>query len=139
MGLFMNDDKCSRCMGRGKIEFSCTLCGDSTYDHICNDYDETCPDCDGTGMNSEVVKLRQENERLKDLYVEDMETLLNFSGSVGLQKANSLLLQVWVRSAYEGLADGHTTRFSGGKRILEGVFEYLFDVGLIDKYGEPCR
>ena len=32
-----------RCRGTGKWETSCTLCGDSTYDHHCND---EIVDCD---------------------------------------------------------------------------------------------
>lgn len=31
------------CKGTGKWEMSCTLCGDSTYDHYCND---KLVDCD---------------------------------------------------------------------------------------------
>jgi len=44
-----------RCLGRGMIEYGCTMCGDSTYDHYCNDRTETCVDCAGTGVNPVVA------------------------------------------------------------------------------------
>lgn len=31
-----------RCRGTGKCTIDCTLCGDSTYDHMCNDRDVPC-------------------------------------------------------------------------------------------------
>lgn len=34
--------KTCRCRGTGQWETSCTLCGDSTYDHVCNDRTVPC-------------------------------------------------------------------------------------------------
>lgn len=38
---------CRTCNGKGDIERDCTLCGDSTYDHFCNDIMMRCPACHG--------------------------------------------------------------------------------------------
>lgn len=36
---------CARCRGRRIIETRCSQCGDSTWDHECDDTEEPCPDC----------------------------------------------------------------------------------------------
>lgn len=41
--------KCHVCGGKGTLHRSCSLCGDSTYDHVCDDYDRPCTHCDGKG------------------------------------------------------------------------------------------
>lgn len=40
---------CERCKGSGMVERDCSLCGDSTFDHECNDGPAPCPRCNGTG------------------------------------------------------------------------------------------
>lgn len=40
---------CERCGGSGTVDRDCSLCGDSTYDHECNDGPAPCPRCRGTG------------------------------------------------------------------------------------------
>jgi hypothetical protein len=34
-----------KCRGRGSYMTDCTLCGDSTFDHYCNDKKVECTDC----------------------------------------------------------------------------------------------
>lgn len=46
--------RCATCKGKGGREKPCTLCGDSTYDHNCNDEWIRCPDCKGTGDDASV-------------------------------------------------------------------------------------
>lgn len=48
--LLKEHGKCLRCRGKGTIEIDCSYCGDSTYDHYCNDRTETCDDCKGVGL-----------------------------------------------------------------------------------------
>lgn len=43
---------CPSCRGRGAWETNCTLCGDSTYDHVCNDKTVSCKDCEATGLGN---------------------------------------------------------------------------------------
>lgn len=40
---------CERCKGSGTVDRDCSLCGDSTFDHECNDGPAPCPRCRGTG------------------------------------------------------------------------------------------
>lgn len=40
---------CARCHGRKTIETSCSMCGDSTFDHECDDTSVPCPECATTG------------------------------------------------------------------------------------------
>lgn len=40
---------CERCNGSGTVARDCALCGDSTFDHECNDGPAPCPRCNGTG------------------------------------------------------------------------------------------
>jgi len=42
--------KCPACNGKGTRHKYCSLCGDSTFDHECNDGDVPCDACDGTGQ-----------------------------------------------------------------------------------------
>lgn len=41
--------RCSRCKGDGEVYRGCSYCGDSTYDHECNDRVEPCSRCDARG------------------------------------------------------------------------------------------
>jgi len=42
--------KCRDCGGKGSYTSSCSLCGDSTYDHLyCTDETRVCKECEGTG------------------------------------------------------------------------------------------
>ncbi len=43
--------KCEHCGGRGMVYRECTLCGDSTYDHNCNDRHVNCEPCESTGRS----------------------------------------------------------------------------------------
>lgn len=49
-GLVETLGKCRRCGGMGTVVIPCSFCGDSTYDHECNDEMAPCDVCDGTGM-----------------------------------------------------------------------------------------
>lgn len=42
---------CATCKGSGHYWIDCSLCGDSTYDHYCNDKKITCKACEGSGIN----------------------------------------------------------------------------------------
>lgn len=42
--------QCPRCKGNGSYDKACSLCGDSTYDHLCDDHTVDCADCAGTGL-----------------------------------------------------------------------------------------
>lgn len=42
---------CRRCNGTGRVEIGCSLCGDSTYDHACNDHSQVCAECNGSGRS----------------------------------------------------------------------------------------
>ncbi len=48
--------KCSACAGLGVRSTACTLCGDSTYDHVCNDHDVTCAMCNGARQPAGVIR-----------------------------------------------------------------------------------
>lgn len=43
--------KCHHCGGAGRMHIGCRYCGDSTYDHECDDHDIDCPYCRGTGRH----------------------------------------------------------------------------------------
>lgn len=49
--------RCRKCMGTGRVEHGCSLCGDSTYDHDCNDWSETCGKCSGFGGDADIDAL----------------------------------------------------------------------------------
>jgi hypothetical protein len=57
----VNSAPCRACSGNGFRDKQCTFCGDSTYDHVCNDERVGCRQCNSTG---EAIK------------TEDVETLL---------------------------------------------------------------
>lgn len=40
---------CHACRGKGTITKDCRFCGDSTYDHTCDDGEVQCYDCKGSG------------------------------------------------------------------------------------------
>lgn len=42
--------QCERCNGTGKVEKACSMCCDSTYDHVCDDGEVDCWNCKGTGV-----------------------------------------------------------------------------------------
>jgi len=44
--------QCRLCKGSGVYEMGCTLCGDSTYDHYCNDKSVPCDRCAQTGISA---------------------------------------------------------------------------------------
>lgn len=44
---------CPRCKDTGVIAVECSFCGDSTYDHYCDDRDVACPSCGGAGTTPE--------------------------------------------------------------------------------------
>lgn len=48
---------CSRCNGSGTVSVSCDdpQCGDSTWDHYCNEGSEPCPECVGKGLPPRVT------------------------------------------------------------------------------------
>lgn len=37
--------QCAKCHGKGIYWTDCTLCGDSTFDHMCNDEERECKHC----------------------------------------------------------------------------------------------
>lgn len=43
--------KCHHCGGAGRMHIGCRYCGDSTFDHECDDHDIDCPYCRGTGRH----------------------------------------------------------------------------------------
>lgn len=49
--------KCPQCKGRKSIYKACSYCGDSTYDHYCNDGDIPCRTCNGSGVDPKVAPL----------------------------------------------------------------------------------
>lgn len=53
--LLQEHAKCSACDGKGKRQTDCTLCGDSTFDHNCNDEVRQCWKCKGLGYPEAVV------------------------------------------------------------------------------------
>lgn len=57
---------CSHCSGSGTIHTECTLCGDSTYDHYCNDVDVECPVCNGERYQRDVLALIARIEARKE-------------------------------------------------------------------------
>lgn len=72
---------CPVCSGKGTVNTGCSLCGDSTYDHWCNDRDVPCSACNGTGVGAfaEVAALRTrlaEVEAERDAAQKQVETLL---------------------------------------------------------------
>mgnify|MGYP003575225881 CR=1 FL=1 len=53
-GLLRKHGWCGHCRGKGYWEKPCSLCGDSTYDHECNDEQVPCKECNSTGLIPEV-------------------------------------------------------------------------------------
>ncbi len=80
---------CSRCNGRKIINLPCSLCGDSTYDHNCNDEDIQCPECKGTGEHPAMEIIR----RLKSELAESREQVRLHNNRYGsLDKQNFQLV-----------------------------------------------
>lgn len=57
--------RCRKCMGTGRVEHGCSLCGDSTYDHDCNDWSETCDKCSGFGGDADIDALLASHAALR--------------------------------------------------------------------------
>ena len=55
---------CKGCGGNGGREKPCSLCGDSTYDHLCNDEWIACPDCAGEGYRREPEPVTETERQL---------------------------------------------------------------------------
>lgn len=58
-----NASECPKCKGKGTTYRSCSMCGDSTYDHECDSGHETCIHCNGTGkvdqLSPRILALRK--------------------------------------------------------------------------------
>lgn len=55
-----------RCRGTGKYETSCTLCGDSTFDHQCNDTERACDRTACVAARTALSRPRPEGDRAVD-------------------------------------------------------------------------
>lgn len=65
---------CPKCKGKGTYDTSCSYCGDSTFDHECNDTTYACKSCNGSGKL--YTSPKREWVGLSD---EDIENLIGFA------------------------------------------------------------
>ena len=50
--------KLCRCRGTGTYTKDCTLCGDSTFDHVCNDEERPCTDPRCMALRAAIAKAK---------------------------------------------------------------------------------